>query len=165
MQGSVKFAIHKKPSSLRGIKPNKDFSVPLDPTCPESRGSSLGLQWDMETDRLSIKTELKNRPMTRRGLLGYVMSPYDPLGIAAPVMLLCKLLQREVFPPLNDDPHNYAALGWDGILPSYLKKQWEQMVSTCYQVQDLEIPRSYYPLGNGTPISQQLHAFADASLP
>ena len=101
--------------------------------------------------------------MTRRGLLSYIMAPYDPLGIAAPAMLSCKLFQRTVFPPAHDDPHEYQALGWDLPLPSHLSAQWKEMVSICSEVQDLSVPRSYYPAGHGIPVHQQLFAFADAS--
>ena len=125
--------------------------------------SSLGLQWDLESDLLYIKTEMRDRPMTRRGLLGTIMSPYDPMGIAAPAMLKCKLFQREVLPPSRDDPHNYHKLGWDDPLPSRLSTQWKEVVSTCLEVQNLVMPRSYYPAGHGIPVKQQLFAFADAS--
>ena len=53
---------------------------------------------------------MRDRPTTRRGLLGTIMSPYDPMGIAAPAMLKYKLFQREVIPPSRDDPHNYHTL-------------------------------------------------------
>ena len=39
------------------------------------------------------------------------------------------------------------------------------MLSTCKEAssKDLFIPKSFYPRGHGTPINQQLFAFADAS--
>ena len=101
--------------------------------------------------------------MTRRGLLGYIMSPYDPFGIAAPAMLSTKLFQRELIPPEDNDPHGYHALGWDGALPNYLTNQWQEMIRTCEQVQQLTVPRSFYSPGKGRPVQQQLFAFSDAS--
>ena len=101
--------------------------------------------------------------MTKRSLLRIIMAPYDPLGIAAPALLSCKLFQRLVFPPATDDPHGYHALGWDDPLPSRLNDQWKEVISTCLQVQDLSLDRSFYPPGHGTPREQQLFAFADAS--
>ena len=44
------------------------------------------------------------------------MSVYDPQGIAAPAMLSCKLLQREIF-PRKEDPHCTHALGWVDYIP------------------------------------------------
>ena len=88
---------------------------------------------------------MKKRDMTRRGLLGYIMSPYDPFGIVEPAMLTTKLLQREIIPPQKNDPHNYHALGWDDPLPSHFTKQWDEMVKICSEVQELSVPRSFYP--------------------
>ena len=51
------------------------------------------------------------------------MSPYDQIGIAAPTMLLTKLIQRQLIPPENNDPHSYHAIGWDGALPDHLTNQ------------------------------------------
>lgn len=125
--------------------------------------SSLGLQWDLQQDSLNIKTEFKDRPMTKRGLLGHLMSPYDPFGIAAPAMLAPKLLQREIMPPSENDPHLYHALDWDDPLPKRLETQWNQMIQTCQKVQEIQIKRSFYPPNRGAPQHQQLFAFADAS--
>ena len=78
-------------------------------------------------------------------------------------MLTCKLLQRELFPQKDKDPHCTHALGWDDPIPTQFHKQWDKMVSTCRQTAELSIPRSFYPKGHGRPIHQQLFAFADAS--
>ena len=64
----------------------------------------------MENDRFYIKTEFKPRSMTKQGLLGYIMSPYNPMGLATPAMLKCKLLQREIIPQITNDPHKLHAL-------------------------------------------------------
>ena len=88
--------------------------APIDPSCTDpSDGASLGLQWDLKDDIFHIKTEFKFRPKTKRGFLGYVMSPYDPFGMAQPAMLICKLIQRELFPLKDQDPHQLHALGWN----------------------------------------------------
>ena len=74
---------------IRKAYPSKDKMktkvdlAPCDPLTSEpANGKSLGLQWDIERDEFSIKTEFKDRPYTKRGLLGYIMSPYDPMGLA-----------------------------------------------------------------------------------
>ena len=91
------------------------------------------------------------------------MSPYDPFGIVEPAMLSTKLLQRETIPPKSDDPHNFHTMGWDDPIPSHFRKQWQEMIKTCSDVQELTVPRSFYPANRGTPVRQQLHAFSDAS--
>ena len=85
--------------------------VDLSAASTEKPNTALGLQWNLVTDTLCVKTESKFRPMTRRGLLSYIMSPYDPFGIAAPAMLSSKLFQREIIPPQDSDPHHFNKLG------------------------------------------------------
>ena len=78
-------------------------------------------------------------------------------------MLACRLLQREIFPPKDQDPHGCHALGWDDLLPPQFDRSWHQMVQICKEIQNLSIDRSFYPKNHGTPVHQQLFAFADAS--
>ena len=91
------------------------------------------------------------------------MSVYDPLGMAEPATLTNKLFFRDLTPRKEEDPHCTRALDWDDPIPLLFQKQWEQMQATCRDVESLEIPRSLYPAGHGTPAHQQLFAFADAS--
>ena len=125
--------------------------------------STLGLQWHIQQDIFTIKLEFKDRPKTKRGFLGYMMSPYDPFAIASPAMLSCKLLQREIFPPKDTDPHKFHALGWDDPIPERFNKQWKEMVQTCQEVQKISLRRPFYPKDHGTSKHQQLFTFADAS--
>ena len=108
--------------------------VNLSASSTEKPNTALGLQWNLVTDTLCVKTESKFRPMTRRGLLSYIMSPYDPFGIAAPAMLSSKLFQREIIPPQDNDPHHFNRLGWDDPLPDHVSNQWQTMVRTCEPV-------------------------------
>ena len=78
-------------------------------------------------------------------------------------MLTCKLLQREMFPTKDRDIHNYQAIDWDDPIPKQFDKQWQQMIETTQNVQQLKMRRSFYPKDAGTPTTQQLFAFADAS--
>ena len=48
---------------------------------------ALGMSWLVETDALSFKVIIKEKPCTRRGILSVVSSVYDPLGMAAPFVL------------------------------------------------------------------------------
>ena len=91
------------------------------------------------------------------------MSPFDVYGMAAPAMLTCKLLQTEIFPPKDQDPHGFNAMGWDDPIPARFDKQWAEMLKTCNDVQDLIMSRPFYPKEHGTPRYQQLFGFADAS--
>ena len=42
---------------------------------------TLGVQWCIEIDSFKFRIILKDRPLTRRGILATVCSIYDPLGL------------------------------------------------------------------------------------
>ena len=63
-----------------GVK-NRDLLGSL----PEER--ALGVLWNVETDTLGFKVNLKEKPLTRRGVLSIFSSIYDPLGFGAPFLL------------------------------------------------------------------------------
>ncbi|PFX17955.1 hypothetical protein AWC38_SpisGene17711 [Stylophora pistillata] len=65
---------------------------------------TLGLHWDMESDKFLFKVALKDRPNTRRGILSLSSSVYDPLGFVAPVILPAKKLLQKLCK---------QKLGWD----------------------------------------------------
>ena len=48
---------------------------------------SLGTYWCIETDTIGFRTELKDKPVARRGILSTVSSVYDPLGIVVPITM------------------------------------------------------------------------------
>ena len=57
---------------------NKD----LDGKLPEER--ALGICWDTERDTFKFQIDLKEKPMTQRGMLSVVSSIYHPLEFVAP---------------------------------------------------------------------------------
>ena len=52
---------------------------------------ALGILWNLGTDVLQIKVTTKDVPLTKRGILSYTSSIFDPLGILAPIILEPKL--------------------------------------------------------------------------
>ena len=48
--------------------------------------------WFVEADQFGFKVFIKDRPCTMRGILSAGSSLYDPLGMAAPLILSAKLL-------------------------------------------------------------------------
>ena len=57
---------------------------------PEER--ALWICWDTERDTFKFQIDLKEKPMTPRGMLSTVSSIYDPLGFVAPFILEGKRL-------------------------------------------------------------------------
>ena len=53
---------------------------------------ALGLVWHTDDDVFKISVKEKDPVMTRRELLSYLSSVYDPFGIVCPFVLIAKLL-------------------------------------------------------------------------
>ena len=70
-----------------GIK-NSDLLGSL----PEER--ALGVLWNVENDTLGFKVNLKEKPLTRRGVLSVLSSIYDPLGFGAPFLKGNRIIQK-----------------------------------------------------------------------
>ena len=118
------------------------------PNMPEEESSSLGLQWHVKQDAFSIKVVPKEREKTKAGALGHIGAVFDPLGIADPAKLVCRLLTREIIPRLGeDDPHGVRGLGYWKTIPAVFDQQWNKMVNTCKEIADsaLKITRPLYP--------------------
>lgn len=98
---------------------------------PEEESSSLGLQWHIKQDVFSVKVVLKDRSKTKAGVLGHIGAVFDPLGIVAPAKLILRLINREIEPRLEEDPHCIKALDWYDQLPAAFDKQWIKLVETC----------------------------------
>ena len=48
---------------------------------------ALGIVWLIEKDAFGFRMELKDTPLTRRGILSTISSIFDPVGYVAPVLL------------------------------------------------------------------------------
>ena len=49
---------------------------------------ALGVHWNVEHDEFVFKIQVKDKPLTRRGLLSIVSSIYDPLSFTAPFRII-----------------------------------------------------------------------------
>ena len=50
----------------------------------------------IESDAFKLRTELKDKPCTRRGILATIGSIFDPQGLIAPVVLVGKQKHQEI---------------------------------------------------------------------
>ena len=93
-----KFASNKK-EVLEALPPEdrakdlKDLDLRHD-SMPVQR--SLGTYWCIESDTLGFRIELKDKPLTRRGILSTLSSVYDPLGVVSPVILAGKQILQSL---------------------------------------------------------------------
>ncbi|KAM4561412.1 uncharacterized protein V3H82_015431 [Fundulus diaphanus] len=115
---------------------------------------ALGIQWCAETDQFKIKINLKERPHTRRGLLSFLSSIFDPLGFIAPVILPAKRILQDLC------RQRYS---WDDSLPVEVIKEWTKWTSDLQQLEVFGVDRCIKSEAFGTPVFAQLHHFADAS--
>ena len=60
-------------------------------------GTAFGVLWDTEKDILFIKAVSKNLPPTKRGVLSFISSIFDPLGIVTPAVLEPKFIIQELW--------------------------------------------------------------------
>ncbi|XP_056014959.1 uncharacterized protein LOC130052854 [Ostrea edulis] len=97
---------------------------------------SLGLFWDIETDRFTFCTCKDKKAFTRRGILSVINGLYDPLGFAVPVVLKGTLLMKEILSSTN-------SLDWDDPVTEFLKNPWDVWVQSLAELEQVCIPRQY----------------------
>ena len=90
------------------------------------------------TDYFGFKVTLKQKPMTRRGLLSIISSVYDPLGLAAPFLLQGKLINQELC---------RANLGWDEVIPEKIQIQWTKWEKNMKQLEKIVVDACDYGYG------------------
>merc|ERR1711867_426175 len=73
--------------------------------------------------------------LTKRRVLTFVMSQYDPLGLGSPVMLAAKILLRTLYSA-------GLGCGWDEPLPPAEQKNWYAFIDSAIALQVVAIPRA-----------------------
>ena len=115
----------------------------------------LGVQWCVESETLQFKTEMTERPATRRGVLSTVSSIFDPLGLLSPFVLQGKRILQELC---------RQGANWDQKVPDRLRPSWENWQRSLSLLNTLRLPRCYKPQDFGKVTTVELHNFSDASL-
>ena len=109
---------------------------------------------DKNRDNLSIVVpEFNEKLITKRNVLSYIASIYDPLGLISASHIIGKVIYRE----LCD-----KKLPWDTEIPQILKKKFTKWVNDITNIL-IEIPRSI-PTHKESITSVDLHVFGDASI-
>lgn len=117
---------------------------------------TLGLKWRTKTDELSFDLKLvttneaKGILPTKRIVLSFVMSLFDPLGLAIPQATVGRLIVRDLW---------IVDLNWDENIPEEIRRRWIEWMEKLQSLQNLKIPRWY---GLSSP-KKELHIFVDAS--
>ena len=115
---------------------------------------ALGVQWAIESDTLGFRIILKDKPLTRRGILSTICSVYDPLGIAAPFLLNGKKILQDLC---------RMKIDWDEEIDLEFRVRWKKWRNQLSALEDFAMDRCVIPDGFGSVVSRQIHHFSDAS--
>ncbi|XP_054717598.1 uncharacterized protein LOC129226994 [Uloborus diversus] len=131
---------------------------------PESRATSLpleirddvktlGVLWNPATDTFSFRWNLPpvSEFCSKRIVLSFISTIFDPSGWISPVVLKFKLLIQHLWK---------LKLSWDENLPPDLQLEWKSLVEDLSQLKEIKVPR--YILQPYSNIIE-LHGFCDAS--
>lgn len=131
----------------------KDLDFSND-TLPVQR--SLGLSWDLERDTFTFLVSIDEKPYTRRGVLSVINSLFDPLGLAAPVIIQGKLILRKLMTDHCD---------WDDPLSHEYHAEWEKWKDSLQNLKDMHIRRTYMSSTASlrSAVKRELHVYSDAS--
>ena len=115
---------------------------------------ALGVQWNVQEDVFSFRIVSRKKAATRRGILSDISSMYDPLGFAAPFILLANRLLQQLCK---------AKVGWDEEISTNMLSIWERWLADLPHLQRISVPRYFKSHQLGAVKSTQLHHFSDAS--
>ena len=97
--GDATFQLHKWHSNVLELEENEKNS---------DESAILGVPWNKRNDTFAVKFPDIGVEETKRGILKYLASIYDPLGIVSPITLAGKIIYRMICD---------SKLGWDQQLP------------------------------------------------
>lgn len=120
---------------------------------------TLGLRWFTEKDEMGFRSSLRNLPEdvanlkrtpTKREVTSAVMSTFDPMGLASPVLIQGKKLLQDIW---------RSGVGWDEEVAPEEEASWGDYLKSLQLLRDLRIPRCIAR----TSTEGELHVFTDAS--
>ena len=115
---------------------------------------SLGTYWCIESDTLGFRLELKDKPLSLRGIFSTINSVYDPLGIVSPVILTGKQILQDL---------SRQNVDWDDLLPDEIITRRERWRTELPLLEKVKLNRCVKPPGFGSPVQAEVHSFSDAS--
>ena len=156
--GKASFQLHKWNSNARELEVTDAVDDESGVTyAKEQLGAKpgecglLGLRWNKDADTIAVTFPQEVAALTKRGVLGKVAKVYDPLGLAAPLTLVGKLIYRDACQQKK---------AWDAELSKELVKRWEKWEMSLPK--EVEVPRALV-LAREPIEAIALHAFGDAS--
>lgn len=152
------FVLHKWHSNKRELEDDEAIASSAEQSyakqtlgVKENESKILGSAWNKKDDTLAVNIQELNVEETKRGILKFLASIFDPLGFASPVLLVGKLIYREVCE---------QKFNWDQPLSQELSRRWKRWIDSLPA--KVELPRTLAKFEQ--PINKiDLHVFGDAS--
>ena len=118
----------------------------------------LGLQWDIQTDTLSLTSKspipTATTLVTKREVLKESSKIFDPLGLLSPVTIKAKIFMQTLW---------QRNVEWDEPLTDNDQQEWLDIAHNIQEAMCVKIPRQYFSKSSATKQPNKLHIFADAS--
>ena len=135
-----------------------NVSVPLKNSPAESlvQEEVLGITWWPKKDLLSFAVDQKRQyeVLTKRKMLSFANTIYDPVGLLTPVTVKLKILIRAVW---MCEPK----IDWDDEVPANISQEWKQLTADLNGLSETYFQRSITPENAvGNPV---LVVFSDGS--
>ena len=93
---------------------------------------ALGVQWKIESDTLGFNVADLNKPNTMRCVLSTTSSVFDPLNLAAAVVLPAKQIMQTL---------RRRRLPWDQPISGDILEKWKKWKSCLPLLENVSIPR------------------------
>ncbi|XP_060575097.1 uncharacterized protein LOC132732639 [Ruditapes philippinarum] len=115
---------------------------------------ALGVNWNVNDDKITFKIKISETPLTRRGFLFIVSAIFDPLGLVSPVTLRAKAIVQSLC---------RKKIGWDETIPQKEIEDWQQWIANLPSLEKISINRCFRPNYFSKLKNVQLHVFSDGS--
>ena len=155
--GQAQFQLHKWHSNFKELETEGNSGEVEQTFAKEQLGVKLdetkllGLLWNKAKDTLKIEFSGKGAEATKRGVLHYLATIFDPLGFVSPLTLKGRFVFRDACE---------ANIPWDKELPTSLQHQWRKF--KMHLPRQFEIPRSLVAFQEEIE-AIDLHIFGDTS--
>ena len=97
---------------------------------------ALGIIWNLQDDILIFKVVVKDKPLTRRGMLSSVSSLFDPLGLVTPFTVRGRMLMQELV---------RLKIGWNDDIPEHLMENWNDWLCELPALDEFKVDRCIVP--------------------
>ena len=133
----------------------RDRAEEIKQIVPDIYCKALGIQWEVGSDIFyyCYKGNRKCESVTRRQMLSYTSSMYDPLGLITPIVIQGKVLFQEA---------TRMKLAWDDNVPTCLHNKWAAWLCSLTNLEKLHFNRCILPHDFADGVFE-LHHFCDAS--